>query len=370
MSCNIQFLRGLSLLYISTAVCAGAAIVFVITIFISRIVKTRHVARFTKLRDDFQKTVNGLIVQDQSKVGRHNSSLVYYLRILRQKIRTPYRKQLLINILIANKQNLKGSSTAVLRKLYIRLHLKRFSRAKLNGTRLYAIVQGMQELAEMGCTDMLGAIQALFTHRKLMIRQESFIAMVRLASSSPFVLVDHYHDAITPSMQSTIHKHLATLSADRLPKFYRWFYSAHTEIRKFAVMMTNHFRQLDGIPHLARMLESRDLELAGMAAEVLGNMGAAEHAETIAALGRRFPMNEMLTRKIIAALKQIGNGSTHGPQLAWHMIHGSDSIRLEAMDAMRMLKLDCREYLVDFNARNDSSFGSIYTHINEPLLRK
>ena len=32
------------------------------------------------------------------------------------------------------------------------------------------------------------------------------------------------------------------------------------------------------------------------------------------------------------------------------MIHGSDSIRLEAMDAMRMLKLDCREYLVDFNA--------------------
>ena len=167
----------------------------------------------------------------------------------------------------------------------------------------------MQELAEMGCTDMLGAIQALFTHRKLMIRQESFIAMVRLASSSPFVLVDHYHDAITPSMQSTIHKHLATLSADRLPKFYRWFYSAHTEIRKFAVMMTNHFRQLDGIPHLARMLESRDLELAGMAAEVLGNMGAAEYAETIAALGRRFPMNEMLTRKIIAALKQIGNGA-------------------------------------------------------------
>ena len=97
--------------------------------------------------------------------------------------------------------------------------------------------------------------------------------MVPLASSSPFVLVDHYLDAITPLMQSTIHKHLAGLPSDKLPKFHRWFYSANKEIRKLAVMMTNHFRQLDGIPHLARMLGSKDLELAGMAAEVLGNMG-------------------------------------------------------------------------------------------------
>lgn len=352
--------------------CAGAfafmAIAFMIAILGSRISKTFQTFKSRKLKEEFQKTINALIILDHGKEYTAQFSLGFHLKELRQKIKNSFRKQLLVDLLIANKQNLTGASATFLQKVYIQLKLKHFSYSKLNSRHHLKKVQGLQELAEMECVDYLPAIQELFNHKKLIVRQESFVAMVRLAGDSPFVLVDHYVGSITPWMQLTIHKHLAKLPAEKLPKFYRWFYSSKNEIKKFAIVMAHQFKQLDAIPHVIFLLDEIDTETAALAVEFLGDIGAEEYADNIVSLGKKHLMNDTLSLKVICALGQIGNGERHGTFLAWHMVRSSFPVRFEAMRVMDKLNLNCRDFLVDFNFENDDDFESIFAHIKTPLL--
>ena len=255
-----------------------------------------------------------------------------------------------------------------MRKIYIRLHLKKFSCAKLSRSSVLKKIQGLHELAEMECVDALPAIQPLLNHKSLIVRQESFIAVVRLGAA-PFALVDKFSDPITPWMQLIMHKHLTVSSPERIPKFHHWFYQPNREIQKFAIAMAHQFRQTEAIPHLAVLLISQDIEMAGLAVNALGDMGAVEYADAIANLGKSNPLNDALSVQVIRALGQIGNAEKHGAWLAWQMTHGSYHIRLEAMGVMRKLNLNCRDFLIDFNTANDDVFESMYAHITEPLLQ-
>ncbi len=356
--------------FVALALCfAGTAVVFLIVIMISRIIKTRHTENVDALREDFQKTINALIILDQSKDRNSHFSLNFYLKGLREKLSNDLRKQVLIDVLIANKKNLRGTPAKILKKIYVRLQLKKISYSKLNQTNTLTIVQGLQELTEMECADYLPTVQELFYHKDTLVRQESFIGLVRLTGDSPFVLVDHYQGFVTPWMQLMVHKHLTTLPLDKLPKFYRWFYSDSNEIKKFAVVMATQFRQAEAIPHLSVLLDDINEEISGLAVAMLGEMGAVEHANLIEKMGRENLLNDSFSLRAIHALEQIGNPEEHGSFLAWHMVHGSPLTRFEAMRAMHKLKMNCRDFLIDFNAANDELFENIYRHVTTPLLQ-
>jgi hypothetical protein len=174
---------------------------------------------------------------------------------------------------------------------------------------------------------------------------------------------------ITPWMQLTIYRHLSMLPSDRLPKFHTWFRSPNRDIRKLAITMAHHFRQTEAVPGLSQLLYDDDLEIAGLAITCLGDMGAVEYSNAIAGVGRNNPFDESISSSVIRALGQIGNGEHHAAFLAWHMVHSSDTLRLQAMTAMQALNLNCRDFLIDFNAQNDNAFESLFAHVTEPLLQ-
>jgi hypothetical protein len=365
---RIQLIQGATIFSALAIAFVFIALAFVITILSSRVINTHRSGKRRRICEQLQKTINAVIMLEHSDENDTRFSLAFYLNELRPKIRSSFAKQLLIDLLIANKQNLSGGSASTLKKVYERLRLSRFSRSKLKSGSRIRKIQGLQELAEMECVDSLPNVERLLRHKNAMIRQESFIATIRLAGT-PFFLADRYVGPITPWMQLTIHKHLAKLPTDQLPKFYDWFNYKNNEIRKFAIIMTSLFRPPKAIPHLAMLLEDRDPEIAGLAAETLGGMGAVDYADAIAKLGRCYPMNDALQLKVIHALKEIGNGREHGAQLAWQMIHGTYAVRFEAMRAMQRLKLYCKDFLIDYNITNDGAFEEIYAHITERLLQ-
>lgn len=353
-------------------VCASAfvfiAMVFVVSILGSRIVNTRRSSSREKILDEFQKTINVFIILESSDETNIQFPMAFYLDKLQRKIRSSFSKQLLIDLLISSKQNLSGSSSSMLKEVYHSLKLDRFSFSKLRSSSRIRKIQGLQELAEMECKDAFRGIQQLLTHKATIVRQESFIAMIRLVGT-PFELAERYKGAITPWMQLTIHKHLSRMESDRLPRFYNWFDNANADVRKFAMSMSHLFRQQEAVEHLGSLLKDRNHEIASLAAAALGDMGAVEYSEAIADLGRRYPSHKALQLKIIRALEQVGNGKQHGSQLAWQMIHGTYDVRIAAMRAMHNLGLDCKDFLIDYNPSNDCDFMNLYAHITEPLLQ-
>jgi hypothetical protein len=366
ISTHIQLIQGTNIIIVCTGVFSFVAFIFLITILFSRVLKNNRARRFDKLQEEFQKTLNALIILEHSKENL-SFSLDYHLKNLMQKIRTSFGKQLLIDQIMSNKVNLKGSSAIILRTVYIRLGLKKLSISKLNYRPQLKVVQALHELAEMECVDSISAIQKLLHHRQLVIRRECFITLVRLSGS--FASVASYKGMITPWMQLTIYRHLSMLPSDRLPKFHTWFRSPNRDIRKLAITMAHHFRQTEAVPGLSQLLYDDDLEIAGLAITCLGDMGAVEYSNAIAGVGRNNPFDESISSKVIRALGQIGNGEHHAAFLAWHMVHSSDTLRLQAMTAMQALNLNCRDFLIDFNAQNDNAFESLFAHVTEPLLQ-
>ncbi|MBA4057927.1 MAG: hypothetical protein C0490_24635, partial [Marivirga sp.] len=127
-------------------ICAGVfvftAFAFMITILCSRIAKTYRTFRSKKLTEEFQKTVNALIILDHGKEYATQFSLAFHLKELRQKIGTSFRKQILVDLLVANKQNLTGTSADILKMVYVQLQLKKFSYSKLKSFYSLKKVQG------------------------------------------------------------------------------------------------------------------------------------------------------------------------------------------------------------------------------------
>lgn len=343
--------------------------VFLGVILFSRIFKTYRVKKNTALSEQLQRKLNVFVLYETDNSRIKIFPWRYHLQELRRKVRSTNQKQLLVNLLITNKQNLSGNAAITLKKVYIRLGLKRFSQNKLQQHSTLSKIRGLHELAEMGCVDALPFIQTLFTHRNKKVREESFIAMVRLAGASAFTLLPNYKESISDWTQIVIYKHLSQLPAQRLPKFHQWFSGTSPAVKKFALNMIKEFKQLKAIRTLASLLTDDDLEIAAKAAETLGDLGAAEHAEAIAQLGRRNMLHEALSISVVQALAKIGDGAKHQSFLSWHMIHGSHSLRMEAMKALMQLKVDLLNACIDFNLDNDKEFGSMYAHVADPLLQ-
>lgn len=133
--------------------------------------------------------------------------------------------------------------------------------------------------------------------------------------------------------------------------------------------MTCQFKQYKAIPRLAVLLQHEDTAIAGLAARVLGNMGASKYADQIAVLGKLQVANDSVSLSVVKALAQIGNPEKHNAFLGWQMIHGSYAIRMEAMRALHQLKLNIHDFLIDFNTENDQQFDRLYKHITNPLLQ-
>lgn len=357
------------ILYCALALIATSGL-FLVTILLSRLQKTAEAREYENVKDSFQKRLNSfLIVGDVNDEKVNPFSWRYFLEDFRQQLSRNFQKQLLIDLLMSNKQNLSGYSGDRIRKVYIRLQLKAFSRSKLTKRNAYKKISGLKELAEMGCEDALPEIHRLFRGRNPMVRAESFIAMVRLGGAGSLDLVRGYNRPVPLWIQVRMQKHLSTVSRDRVPKFQYWLSSSNADLKKFAIKMTCHFKQLESLPRLAIMLRDKDVEIAGLAAWALGEMGAGQHAFAIEKLGKLHMLDERLSLSVIQALGHLGKPLDHKLYLSWHMIHGSAQVRMESMRNMHKLKINCRDLLIDFNLNNDHEFESIYSHIMEPLLK-
>ena len=342
------------------------ALFFLLVIIMSRVIKTHVTKRKEILRDRLQGKINAIIFSNDGSVSEFPWN--FHLMTIRSLIRSSRDKQLMIDLIISNRQNLLGQYAIILKKIYVRLGLKRVSKAKLTHRNSLIKIKGLQELAQMEIDDTLPLLKDMFYHSSRIVRQEVFTAMVRIGGSWPFSLITEYAEPIAGWMKIVIHTHLSTLPVHQLPKFYEWLVSSNPSVRTFAIEMIKQFQQLEATATLASLLQNDDQDLAVMAADALSELGVYQYASEIMLLGRENMHHERRTIKIIRSLAKIGNES-HKEFLAFHMIHGSYRIRFAAMKALLELKIPVLDQCIDFNINHNNDFDDLYQHLTDPLLQ-
>jgi hypothetical protein len=352
-----------SLLFLS------GGVFFLGLILANRVVSTQRENKLAWLRDLMQRKINVLVIYENERMPQKPFQWAFHLDELRSLMDNYWHQQLMIDLLVTNRQNLTGKSSAVLRKVYLRLGLRRMSRQKLQHANHHVKIQGIQELAEMECTDALPIIHDLMHNNNRQVCEEAFMAWVQLAGKISFDEVPNYNGRISDWMQMTIHKHLSRLSANELPKFYLWLCSQNPFVRKLAINMIAEFRQLEAIPALVTLLQDNDKHIVCRAVEVLGDLGANEQCDDVAHLGKKHLLDEMISLSVAQTMTKIATGKKHIAYLGWQMVHGSHAVKKAAMQALLALHVNLLDARLDFNIDNDAELEAIYDHLTSPLLQ-
>jgi hypothetical protein len=365
LSPEVIFFAGLALLLLTLAV------LIVCFIFLSRVIKSHHLQHAVPLKLRYQKILNAVVIHETfSTANQPVSAFEYRMGELRALMdASTLNRQLLIDQILDIKKSLSGNSAKVLMATYNSLELYKSSIKKLKLYSWQKRALGIRELAEMNHQAALPQILKFLDARNATLREESFMAVVRLRPDNPLFFLDNYHHALTPWMRINIHHYLVRLDSRKLPAFSHWFNHHNTDVVLFSISMARQFRQAEAIPALLGLLNSGNEKILGLALETLNTLEAYEHADRIAALTPQLWLNDKLAHRLLNCLGKIGDPARHTAAIGAFLEHPTYSVRFQAALALKQLGDEGDRWLRQENARQEQALEKIIRHIEEPLLR-
>jgi len=345
----------------------GGAVLFIIFLFGSRQVKNNLKRRESAFRDRFQKSLNVIMMMESSSEEPAASSQFYLSQLKKDMGESTLAKQVMVDQLIGLKKNLVGSSAENLTNIFRKLQLNFFASQKAESIRWPRRAQGISELAQMDDQSSFEKIKANLHSKNITVREEAFMALVKLDKDSGLLFLNEYRAPLSQWMEMRIHQHLSNSDKRRLPDFSQWFDHSNLDVALFAMNMTKQFRQLNSAKKLIAVLaESNEIKV-GIAIETLGDLEVHDAATPLAECATKFWSNEKLSNRIARSLGKVGYAESHWRVLACYLKHSSYPVRFEAVQSLYKSGNIAKRILDAANA--DRSVDAIINHVGDPLLQ-
>lgn len=345
----------------------GWAIAFLLILFASRVLKSYYHKQERVLSFQFQKILNTIIINEQvSTHDQPQSAFEYRMAELRSIMSSgSFNRQILVDQVIRIEKSLSGQSAKALLTTYRSLDLHHHSLKKLKGYDWKKKAQGIRELTEMNYNEALPLIVKFLASRNQTLREESFMAMVRL-DAKPLSFLDHYDHELTPWMRINIHHYLVRLDPRTLPDFSQWCQHRNSSVILFSISMIRQFRQFQAVDKLVQLLDHADERVVGLTIETLGELEIVDAADKIANLADRVWKKEKLSRRVVRCLGRIGDRELHEATVARFLEHPIYEARFEA--ALALKRMNAKLYSVMKSDINQHT-KNIVRHLEEPLLQ-
>jgi hypothetical protein len=359
-------LLGIGLLFLSLA------FIFVLILFASRFVKSYFQRRERRLKDQYGKILNKIIIHETySKPGQRVSSFDFRMAELRLVMgHSNFNQQVLIGHLLLMKKNLTGNAVGAILATYRELELYKLSLRKLKSLQWQKKALGIRELAEMKHEEGTRVIMRFLNARNQTLREEIFMALVRMEEDNPLFFLDQYNGTITHWMLINIHYYLSRLDVRKLPLFSRWFSHPDISVVIFSVHMVRQFRQSASIPGVVSLLATDHPRLLEIVIETLGELEAYPYVEDVLRLTERVWSSEGLSRRLVRCVGSLGEPARHANDVVRFLEHSDYYVRFEAALALEKLEPEGPEALERFNHANGRCLEGIIRHIREPLLQR
>jgi hypothetical protein len=344
------------------ACCLAGAVLFILFLIISRLVKSNLERRKKGYREDIHDIVNNIILAE----SKDEVETWWKVRDGLKKIgSTITGKQMLIYEIISLKRSLTGVAIANLEHAYRHYKLFELSLMKLHSFKLTRKAQGIHELAEMNYVEATDQISKLLHSSRQTLRDQVFIALLKLDKEVPLSFLDDYTASVSYWMRMRIHHHLSNLSPSQLPDFSKWFTHRNIDVALFAMSMARQFRQLNTAARLIPQLHDPDKRRVSMAVTALGDMEAHEFANHILELVDTHWADAKLSRRIARSLGKMGATEAHWNALLSYLAHPEYTVRFEAASALQQAGKN------DLLKAHQASLHleALVKHVEEPLLQ-
>ncbi|MBS1509161.1 MAG: hypothetical protein JSS79_21155 [Bacteroidetes bacterium] len=346
-------------------VCAVALIFFLIG---SRLIKTYRSKTETRLQTIFQQSLNSLIIHTSTD-RLPSSSYQFHLNELRKAMNAyPCGRQVMINLLIKLKKSLSGTSSKMLDTIYLHLDLPTVSKKKLKATSWKIQVQGIRELSEMNyyLPKRMNALIARTKNETL--REEIFMAHVRLNKKNPLALLDRYDGAITPWMRINLHRFFSQYDGRTLPDFSRWFEHPREDVVMFCMSMARQFKQFNAVPALVKLLSHKNPMIVASAIRSLSDLEAFHVVDQVVAQAQIHWSNERISLRIIRFIARLGHLDAHTYAIEKYLEHKNFKVRLAAVKTLTSMGENAQKQLTLRNKLMGNRLTLMIGHASEPLL--
>jgi hypothetical protein len=343
------------------------ALLFVIFLFSSRQVKNILKRKESTLRDRFQKSLNVIMMMETSTTEPSASSQFYLSQLKKDMGESPLAKQVMTDQLIGLKKSLVGASAESLINIFRKLQLNLFSRQKAESVGWPQRAQGISELAQMDDQDSFDKIRSNLNARNVTVREEAFMALVKLDKDNALLFLNEYQAPLSQWMEMRIHQHLSTSDKRKLPDFSQWFNHRNPDVALFALNMTRQFRQLNSTQKLIALLDDPNETKIVQVIEALGDLEVHEAATPLTNSVAKFWNNELLSKRIAKSLGKVGYADNHWKVLASYLKHPNYSVRFEAAQSLFKSGSNAK-HMLD-SANTDRKLDAIISHVEDPLLQ-
>lgn len=348
-------------------VALGGAVLFVIFLFTSRQVKNSLKQKELMLRDRFQQSLNVIMLMESSSDEPVASSQFYFSQLKKDMGDSRLAKQVMIDQLIGLKKSLAGATAESLNNVFKKLQLNLFSRQKAESISWSKRAQGIYELAQMDDKDSYEQIKLNLHAKNVTVREEAFMALVKLDKDNDLPFLNEYQAPISQWMEMRIHQHLSNSDKRKLPDFSQWFNHSNSDVVSFALNMTKQFRQLNSVQKLIALLDDSNESKVNLIVETLGDLEAHEAADVLSRSAAKFWDNDSLSKGIAKSLGKIGYAENHWRTLSSYLKHASYSVRYEAANSLFKSGNNAKSMLD--KANSDHSIDAIINHVADPLLQ-
>ncbi|HTH57205.1 MAG TPA: hypothetical protein VL728_14240 [Cyclobacteriaceae bacterium] len=343
------------------------ALLFVIFLFSSRQVKNSLKQKESVLRSRFQGSLNVIMLMESSDEEPAASAQFYLSQLQKDMGESRLAKQVMTDQLIGLKKNLVGASADSLTNVFRKLRLNAFSSGKAASFSWSTRAQGLFELAQMDDKDSFERIKSNLHARNVTVREEAFMALVKLDKDSSLQFLNDYHAPLSQWMEMRIHQHLSNSDKRKLPDFSQWYNHSNLDVALFALNMTKQFRQLNAVQKLIALLDDPNKSKVVLTIDTLGDLDAHEAANPVSSKMLEFWDNDVLSRRIAKTLGKIGYAENHWKVLSGYLTHPNYSVRFEA--AQSLYKSGNQAKYILNRANSEGSLTTILMHVEDPLLQ-
>jgi hypothetical protein len=361
---NLTNLEFIVLLVALTFLASG--ITCVLFLFGSRIIKNYNHKKEKKLRTIFQLPLNSIIFNEDADMPE--ASHKFHIDQLNTAIgKSVFARHVLVKQVLDIKKSLTGATSRRLDRVYRDLNLIEFSKNKLTSFRWKVRAQGIRELTEVSWYERVLFERISRSSRNKTLREEIFMAIVRLDHENPLSFFEDYEGEVSDWMKINIYRYLSFRDPRTLPQFSTWFNNPNNEVVLFAIGMTKQFRQISSTGSLEKLLAHENNKVVSAAIDALTHLHAFQSVQAVLGVADRWWEDEPVCLSIVKYLGQVAHDEKHSEKLFHYLEHASFLVRLEATS--EIYKTGDRKKLMEHNRQLGNKWDAFIAHAAEPLLQ-
>ena len=292
-------------LWVMSAVLAGLAIIYFVSVFIFRNKISSQAAKTQKLKAKLAPMVSEFLFYDDTTDKTEKANYIALKIEIRELLKDNVQRAVLTEILLDLRKDVSGSTKKRLFSLYKDLGLDKDAFKKLTHWRWEVKSKGILELTQMQVESAYGFIVKYINDRRGTIRKQAEIAAVSLQPDGIAHFLDTTTYKISEWQQLKLLDVLRNKEQFEPPRFKAWLTSNNKHVVLFALRLIKHYNQNDANTSLIELIKHKDQQICQQAIECVEEFNVTEALPTLKAMLRKSSLDTKIL--ILGAIAALGS---------------------------------------------------------------